>query len=439
MPQPTAFDVWSADQKARGGSGEYGSAPVYGTTAFIGMSNDAYAALAPAEQPMSPGGNAGYGNVAGTGAALSSTPTLVGGIAYDSDPYAQYKQQTAQQASGPGLTTLPYKVPSGSTGIIGSALAGNNTPGVAAATSPGIVGSVTPWNVTADQTAAAQIASLTDRNSPLNVQARTQALEGMNARGLINSSIAETAGQQAVLGVAKDIGTVDAATFAKAAGYNADQWNQFELLNRNLTNAEKIARIQQETSKYSTDVGASTSKYGTDASSATSKYSTDANTASNKYNTDSQAAIAQLNSETANRVSQDNQVLLNTNSQAASAFNNAMNAIANINLSTTMDGNAKTQAVAQVYANLQSQFVVLGKVSGLNLADSLTFANKPGFNDAGQFVGFDSAGNTAGVAPAAATAPKPPAGSEEVDLRDPKWNPMYLTGNPAQNSSVARA
>lgn len=92
----TAFEQWQAQQRALGGSGEYGSAPAYGTTAYIGGDPSSYARLMSAEQQPSPGGNIGG---AGTGAALSSQPTLVGNVAYDQNPWGNLSTQ-----SGGGFT-----------------------------------------------------------------------------------------------------------------------------------------------------------------------------------------------------------------------------------------------------------------------------------------------------------------------------------------------
>jgi hypothetical protein len=90
-------------------------------------------------------------------------------------------------------------------------------------------------------------------------------------------------------------------------------------------------------------------------------------------------------------------------------------AIANIN-HERQDGcvNAKTQAVAQIQRDLQSQLRVLGATSGLDLTSQLNFAGYDGFDGSGNFVGFDSGGSTVGSAPAAAAPAMGPWGGAPV-------------------------
>lgn len=84
------------------------------------------------------------------------------------------------------------------------------------------------WNVAPNQTVASQFASLTDPNSALMMQARARALQGMNGRGLINSTMAQTAADAAMYDAAMPIAKQDAATYADAGKTNAgftQQWN----------------------------------------------------------------------------------------------------------------------------------------------------------------------------------------------------------------------
>lgn len=84
------------------------------------------------------------------------------------------------------------------------------------------------WNVDPNQTVASQFASLTDPNSALMQQARARAMQGMNSRGLINSTMAQTAADSAMYDAAIPIAKQDAATYADAAKTNAgftQQWN----------------------------------------------------------------------------------------------------------------------------------------------------------------------------------------------------------------------
>lgn len=240
-----------------------------------------------------------------------------------------------------------------------------------------VAGSVTPWNVTAPQTVAGQIQQLTAQDSPLMQQARTRAAQQMNARGLINSSLAASAADSAMYDVANTIAQADAATQAKAAGYNVDQLNQQLTLDKQLANQMNQAQLSADTSRYATDVNAATQK----------------------LNNESAQLIARLNNDqqlTLQKMQNENQRLLQTNQQAAQAYNNSMQYIDVINRDPNLDANAKTRAQAQIYYNLDTQLRTLSRVSGLDVSSNLSLANAPGFDANGNYVGFDDKGNTKG-------------------------------------------
>lgn len=236
----------------------------------------------------------------------------------------------------------------------------------------------------------------------------------MNRRGIINSSLAETAGQAAVLQQAVAIGGADAATFGKAASFNADQVDQKRTQERGIASNERVAQLQADTSRYSTDVQASTSRYGTDAQSAsskygydtqaatsrygtdaqagTSRYTADSNAASNMYSADSQARISAANNASsqevakmnndqqaqANSIREKNTLILNTNAQAASAYNTSLQQINSVNANSNMDTPTKNAAIQQIYANLYLQLDTISRVAGLDVR--LDLSSLPGFD-----------------------------------------------------------
>jgi hypothetical protein len=65
-----------------------------------------------------------------------------------------------------------------------------------------------------DDSVATQVAALTAQDSPLMRQAATRGTQLSNRRGLLNSSIAGQAAQEAVIGAATPIASQDAATIA---------------------------------------------------------------------------------------------------------------------------------------------------------------------------------------------------------------------------------
>ena len=273
-------------------------------------------------------------------------PNDFGGISQE-----QAKANNAKLAqSGLGLAggSGNESVTRNQSGIGGASFGGSST------NSNGIIGgqmqaaqvaTPTQWNVTAPQTVQSQIKDIINPNSPIMQQARTGALEQMNSRGLANSSMAITAGDDAAYRAAIPIATADASTYAKSASYNADAQNQV-----NLANAQ-----------YANQAGQSNLSANTQTSIA-------------KMNDDTQKQLSTLDVATRTNLQtlqNENQVLLNTNSQASSLFNNATSALNNITMSTTMDEATKQDASEQVWANLQAQIKVLSATSKLNLSSIL--------------------------------------------------------------------
>lgn len=182
------------------------------------------------------------------------------------------------------------------------------------------------WNVTANQTTQGQLQNLLNPNSPLYQQWQQQGRDQAAARGFTgNSTIQDSAMYNAILQNATPIAGADAATYAKAAGYNADMPNQFAVANQNANNQLNIANISSGTQKYLSDQSAATQTNVT------------------KMNNQSQQLISKAHD--------DNSVLLQNNSSASTAYNNYAATLANINGSTTMNGDAKATAI-QTATNL---------------------------------------------------------------------------------------
>ena len=295
-------------------------------------------------------------------------PNDFGGISQE-----QAKANNAKLAqSGLGLAggSGNESVTRNQSGIGGASFGGSST------NSNGIIGgqmqaaqvaTPTQWNVTAPQTVQGQIKDIINPNSPIMQQARTGALEQMNSRGLVNSSMAITAGDDAAYRAAIPIATADASTYAKSASYNADAQNQVNLANAQYAN-------QAGQSNLSANTQTSIAKMNDDTQKQLSTLDAATRTNIAKMNDDTQKQLSTLDVATRTNLQtlqNENQVLLNTNSQASSLFSNATSALNNIAMSTTMDGPTKQDASAQVWSNLQAQIKVLSATSKLNLSSIL--------------------------------------------------------------------
>lgn len=92
----------------------------------------------------------------------------------------------------------------------------------------------TEWKPDAQSTVAHQVGMLTAQGSPLITQAQTATKQEANARGMLNSTMALQAGQEAAYKAALPIAQQDASTFAEAGRFNAGAKNTAMLTNANL-------------------------------------------------------------------------------------------------------------------------------------------------------------------------------------------------------------
>ncbi len=125
----------------------------------------------------------------------------------------------------------------------------------------------TNWNVTSPQTVQGQLEGVIASDSPLMQQARAQSLAQMNRRGLINSSMAVGAGQEAVIKQALPIAQADAAMYGSAAKTNADTANAMAQFNTNLQSkaAEFGANAQNVIAASNTAAKNEAAKFGATA------------------------------------------------------------------------------------------------------------------------------------------------------------------------------
>jgi hypothetical protein len=90
------------------------------------------------------------------------------------------------------------------------------------------------------------LTGIISQNSPLLQQARTGALQQANSRGLLNSSIAQTAGDSAVYNAAVPIAQSDAAQASKVAQTNVANTNADIGTNLASQNQSNIANIEAQ-------------------------------------------------------------------------------------------------------------------------------------------------------------------------------------------------
>lgn len=108
------------------------------------------------------------------------------------------------------------------------------------------------YTVGSKQTVAGQVRDIINEGSPLLEQAQAQARAQANARGLINSTTAVTAGNRALYDVAMPIASADAATYDRAATNTTTARNTalgFEAGAKNVAGLQDAA-AETQTSQY---------------------------------------------------------------------------------------------------------------------------------------------------------------------------------------------
>ena len=122
----------------------------------------------------------------------------------------------------------PYAQPTTSNAVSPA----TTTTGAAPQTYTATTSSVNPMT----ETVAGQVESLLSKDSPLMQRARTLALQNMNQRGLVNSSMAQGAGTAAMIDRITPIAQQDAQTYAARTLANTDATNEANQFNVNQNN-----------------------------------------------------------------------------------------------------------------------------------------------------------------------------------------------------------
>lgn len=280
--------------------------------------------------------------------------------------------------------------------------------------------------VDSDQTVAGQLSGIISDNSPLLQQARATAQQQANSRGLLNSSMADSGAEAAVLATALPIAQQDASTNFTNATNTAQATNQNSQFNASNTQQTSLANAsnQQQT-------GLSNQA----ATNTASQFTSNASNAASSQNAQQATAVSQSNAAAANTASidamsanvqtyidaQDNadkvqlqamddnnktqlaniqaqyQELMQSSQTASSMYNSIVGNITTITTDTTMTPQAKQDAVNQQISMLQSGMAIAGQVAGVNLGSLLNFSAAA------------VATGSSGAAPAAAPAPATPA------------------------------
>lgn len=203
----------------------------------------------------------------------------------------------------------------------------------------------TPYSVPKEATVQERVKGIIGEDSALMQQAEQRARQEAASRGLVNSSIAVGAGQQAVIAQALPIAQQDAQTYANAATNTANQQNAASQFNAGAQNTVGLANAQQENAARANNQQAAVQLMNT-------RMTNETQTALANLDTQTRLALSTLDTQT--------RQLLQTNQSASNAYVQAVTNITNITTSQTMSQEAKDRAVASQINLLREQLRTIG-------------------------------------------------------------------------------
>ncbi|MFA7351850.1 MAG: hypothetical protein WC009_13930 [Methylotenera sp.] len=163
----------------------------------------------------------------------------------------------------------------------------------------------TKWNITPEQTVSGQMDNVLNKDGLIMQQARSQGLQQANSRGLLNSSMAVGAAQDAVIKNALPIATSDANANLGANRLNTESTNSFSVNNFNAKNTAESFNAQQ---KNNTEQFNLTNQYNQSAASFDSNVQASLKQLDQQFNWDTQTR--QIATETMTQAQQMKQEIL---------------------------------------------------------------------------------------------------------------------------------
>lgn len=156
---------------------------------------------------------------------------------------------------------------------------------------PSQLGDISRWNVDSDQTVEGRLNGLMAKDSPMLQMARQRSAQAANANGILNSTLAMTAGDLAAYDAMMPIASQDAETFGKSAMFNADSENQFKVKNVDAQNAAKAFLADSTNAAGRTNAQTQTQLIGTRETNSTNERMNVLDNQTQKYGIDTNAAV----------------------------------------------------------------------------------------------------------------------------------------------------
>jgi len=238
------------------------------------------------------------------------------------------------------------------------------------------------------QTVESRIAGIISQNSPLMQQARADSLGQMNERGLINSSMAVTAGNAAVYRAAMPIAQADAAAqneftrMDKAQGFDLAKMDQGAALALTQLNAQQ----QNDVVKMGLNQGYTLQNMTTAQVNDMAKLTTSITADVAKYTASESGALTRLGMDSATKkdlagIEAGYKTLMQTSASSGELYKQMVTNMTTIMTNKDMGAEAKATAIRNQVTALNNGLAMFGKIGNLDLANLLTF-DAPATGDA---------------------------------------------------------
>ena len=249
----------------------------------------------------------------------------------------------------------------------------------------------TKWQVDKPQTVSGQVQDVISQDSPLMQQARTTGLQQANSRGLLNSSMAVGAAQDAVLRQALPIAQADANTYAtsgqtnagaanRTSEFNAGAINESNQFNRELSEKGRQFDVTDVEGKRQFDVTGADQRnqFNRELSEKGRQFNATDAEGRRQFNQDFSEKLRQFDATGAEEKRQfdefeKNKKIIDSNKGASSLYDTYMQAVNQI-MNSNMDAANKQAALNLQFQTMQQGMQMYTDIEGLNL---LPLSNAP--------------------------------------------------------------
>lgn len=239
----------------------------------------------------------------------------------------------------------------------------------------------TQGTTTDDQLVQSRIKGIIDENSPLQQQAATTAKQEAARRGLVNSSMAVTAGQDALYRAALPIAQQDASTVAQQARQNVDAKNQYGLANMQESNQTNRFNTSEANKGEQFNAAETNQTARVNAAEANKAAEFGAGAINQAQQTNLKAQmdmkLQQLDATTRTNlvnIEANYKTLMQASQSASDLYQQTVDAISKLQNNKDLDGASRTALIAQQTQLLQNGMNLIGNMNNLNLGSLLDFS-----------------------------------------------------------------